>query len=82
MSELSPELLGKAREAKDSEELLKLAKENGYELSVEDSEKYFALLNPTEGAIQDNELEAVSGGCNDGSCNVNCGTLNINSPNN
>lgn len=75
MVELNDGLLLIAKEAKTVEELQSLAEENGYTLSYEDASHYFQVLNPSEGDISDDELEAVAGGCNDGSCNANCGVL-------
>ena len=61
MKNLTPELIAKAKAAKSREELLALAKENGIELTEEEAKKYFEQLN-TNGAVSDDELEAVSGG--------------------
>lgn len=59
--ELSKELLEKAKAAKSAEELLKLAKENGVELTNEESAAYFAQLNKS-GELSDEELDNVAGG--------------------
>jgi len=59
--ELTKELLAKAKEAKTAEELLALAKENGIELTQEQSEEYFAKLHQT-GELADEELDNVAGG--------------------
>lgn len=77
MVELNESLLKLAKEAKSVEELQMIAKENGYSLTDEDAKHYFQVLNPSEGDLSDEELEAVAGGCNDGSCNANCGTLSV-----
>ena len=52
----------KAKTAKSAEELIALAKENGLELTEEEAKNYFAELNK-EGALADDELDNVSGGC-------------------
>lgn len=52
----------KAKTAKSAEELTAIAKENGVELTEEESAKFFAELH-REGEIADEELDNVSGGC-------------------
>lgn len=79
MVEMSNAMLEKAKKAESAEELQKLALAEGYALTPEAAKGYYAKLHPSEGAIAEDELDAVAGGCNDGSCNVNCGTLSINS---
>ena len=59
--ELTKELLAKAKEAQTAEELLALAKENGMELTKEQSEEYFTKLHHT-GELADEELDNVAGG--------------------
>ena len=59
--EFNTELLEKAKEAKSTEELLTLAKENGVELTKEETEAYFAQMNKS-GELSDEELDNVSGG--------------------
>ena len=60
--ELNKELFAKAKEAKTPEELLTLAKENGIEMSAEESQKIFAQLHSQRGELADEELDNVSGG--------------------
>ena len=55
------EQIAKAKQAKTVEELLAIAKENGFELTEEQAKKYFAELNK-QGELSDEELEAVAGG--------------------
>ena len=55
------ELLEKAKEAKSAEELMLLAKENGMELTKEETEAYFAQMNKS-GELSDEELDNVAGG--------------------
>ena len=61
--EMSKELITKAKEAKNPEELMALAKENGIELTEESAAAYFDRLNPKAGELSDSELDNVSGGC-------------------
>ena len=61
MKNLTPELIAKAKAAKSAEELLDLAKENKVELTEEEAKTYFAQLN-ANGALSDDELDAVAGG--------------------
>ena len=61
MQNFTPELIAKAKAAKSAEELLEVAKSNGIELTAEEANTYFEQLN-TNGAVSDDELEAVSGG--------------------
>ncbi len=66
--ELNEKLLEKAKNAKSAEELFKLAKENGIELTNEEAKTYFAKLNAKEGELADDELDNVAGG-------RKCGTI-------
>ena len=61
MKNLTPELIVKAKAAKSAEELLALAKANNVELTEEDAKTYFEQLN-ANGAVSDDELDAVAGG--------------------
>ena len=61
MKNVTPELIAKARTAKSAEELLELAKANNVELTAEEAKTYFEQLN-ANGAVSDDELNAVSGG--------------------
>ena len=60
--ELDKELLAKAKEAKNPEELITLAKEKGTELTAESAKMYFDLLHPKTGELSDDELDNVAGG--------------------
>ncbi len=60
-NKLTPELLEKARTAGSPEELAALARENGYELTEESADEYFARLNKG-GELSDDELDNVAGG--------------------
>lgn len=54
----------KAQQAKSAEELLAIAKENGFEMTSEQAKQYFAELNK-QGELTDDELVAVAGGNKD-----------------
>ena len=62
MKNLTPELIAKAKAAKSAEELFELAKANNVELTEEEAKTYFEQLN-ANGAVSDDELELVAGGC-------------------
>ncbi len=64
--EMNKELLAKAKEAKNPDELMSLAKENGIELTEESAKAYFNKLHPKTGELSDSELDNVSGGCGGG----------------
>ena len=51
-----------AKQAKTAEELMELAKENGIELTEEEARSLFSRCHRT-GALSDEELNNVSGGC-------------------
>ena len=61
MKNLTPELIAKAKAAKSAEELFELAKANNVELTEEEAKTYFEQLN-ANGAVSDDELDAVAGG--------------------
>ena len=67
-NKLTPELLEKAKLTKSPEELITLAKEIGAEMTLEEANTYFAMLNPKTGELADDELEDVAGG-------RKCGTI-------
>ena len=69
---MNNELIAKAKQAKNPEELLALAKENGVELTEESAKSYFNQLNPKTGELADDELDNVAGG----GCQSNNGRLN------
>ncbi len=56
------EMLEKAKMAKSPEELIRLAKGNGFDLTEEEADTYFAHLNPKSGELEDDELDDVAGG--------------------
>ena len=69
--ELNEKLLEKAKDAKNAEELVAIAKENGIELTAEEAKSYFAKLNSKTGELNDDELDNVAGG-------RKCGTIYYN----
>ncbi|MBQ3507357.1 MAG: Nif11-like leader peptide family RiPP precursor [Clostridia bacterium] len=62
MTNLTPEMIAKAKNTKTSEELIALAKENGIEMTEEEAKTFFAQLNPPSGELSDDELADVAGG--------------------
>ena len=59
--EYTPEMIKTAKRAESAEALLALAKKNGYEMTTEEAEAYFARMHKS-GELSDEELENVSGG--------------------
>ena len=62
MKNLNSELMRKAKAAKSAEEMLKIAKANGVEMTEDEAVTYFAQLNPTSGELNDDDLDNVAGG--------------------
>ena len=62
---ISKELIEKAKTAKSAEELLAMAKAEGFELPEGEAKTVFSKLNKT-GELSDEELNNVSGGCGSG----------------
>lgn len=60
----SNELIEKAKTAKSAEELFAMAKAENIEMTAEEAAKYFAELHKT-GELSDDELDNVSGGCDE-----------------
>lgn len=67
MININAEMVKKAKTAKSADELLKIAKENGINLTFDEANTYFAQLNSTSDELSDDELVNVSGGCNNSS---------------
>ena len=65
MKNLTPEMIEKAKAAKNTDELLEIAKENNVEMSADEAATYFAQLNPKSGEINDDDLDSVAGGACD-----------------
>ena len=75
--ELTKEMVKKALRCKDADELLALAKSEGYEMTREEAEAYMAEIDDFQ--LDDEALKAVAGGVKtcymvDG-CAFKCGTL-------
>ena len=68
---MEKDLLEKAKQAKNPEELMSLAKENGIEMTEESAKAYFEQLHPKTGELADDELDNVAGG----GCQQNNGHL-------
>ena len=62
MKNLTPEMIEKAKSAKNAEELLAMAKANGVDMTKEEAETCFAQLNPQSAALDDDLLDGVAGG--------------------
>lgn len=60
---MNTEIIMKAKEAKSAEELVKIARENGLELSQSGAEQLFGELHRPSGELSDSELESAVGGC-------------------
>ena len=67
MININAEMIKKAKTAKSADELLKIAKENGINLTFDEANTYFAQLSSTSDELSDDELVNVSGGCNNSS---------------
>lgn len=59
---MNEEILQKAKKAESAEELIKIAKESGYELSEKKAQEYFERLN-SDKELTESELSAAAGGC-------------------
>ena len=70
-NELTKEMFEKAMKCETAEELIALAKTNGYELTKEEADAYLAELDDFELDVED--LKNVAGG--DMYCNGNCTIL-------
>ena len=62
MKNLTPEIIEKAKAAASADELIAIAKENGLEITSEEAKTFFEQLN-ANGAVADEELDLVAGGC-------------------
>ena len=75
--ELTKEMVQQALKCKDADELLSLAKSQGYEMTREEAEAYMAEIDDFQ--LDDEAMKEVAGGFNtcymvDG-CAFKCGTL-------
>ena len=70
---MEKELILKAKKAENPEELARIAKENGTELTDEEAKAYFAQLHPKATELADDELDNVAGG----GCQAKDGRLDL-----
>lgn len=61
MKNLTPEIIEKAKAARNAEELCEIIKANNIEFTEEETKSYFEQINEN-GAVSDDELGAVAGG--------------------
>ena len=66
VNELTKEQIEKALACKDAEELMRIAKADGYEMTVEEAEAYIAELSDFE--LDDETLSKAAGGACDDDC--------------
>ena len=59
-NEITKEMLEKAMQCKDAEELMALAKSGGYEITKEEAEAYLEEISDIE--LDDEQLQKVAGG--------------------
>lgn len=59
------EQITEAKKCKTVEELIAHSKEAGHELKEEKAKALFAQMHPNNSEVSDDELENVSGGCNE-----------------
>ncbi len=62
MTELTKELIEKAKLAQTAEELVTLAKAENMDLSLEQATEYMETLHPPMGELKDDDLDNVAGG--------------------
>ena len=66
MANFTTEIVKKAKAAKSAEELHKLAKAEGMDITADEAKSYFSQLNSESAELADDELKVVSGGgCGD-----------------
>ena len=73
---MNKELVTKAKEAKNTAELIALGKENGIDLTEENAQTLYDYLHPKTGELSDEELDNVAGGgcyADDGNLKTTCG---------
>ena len=62
MTRFSPELIQMAKKAKNAEELLALAQEQGIPMTADEADAYIEQLHPKSGKLDDDDLDMVAGG--------------------
>ena len=68
-NELTKEMIEKALQCKTADELMTLAKAEGYDITKEEAEAYFAEISDAE--LDSEKLKKIAGGC--WNCLANCG---------
>ena len=63
LGEKKEELVKKATQCKNEEEMLALAKEYGVALDKDSAAELFASMQIKPGKLSDDELDSVAGGC-------------------
>ena len=59
-NELTKEMLAKAMQCKTADELMELAKEEGYDITKDEAEEYFVELSDVE--LDSEKLKNIAGG--------------------
>ena len=62
MTHFDEEAIAKAKQAKNVEDLLTLAKESGVEMTAEQAQEYYTQFHPKSGELADDQLDNVAGG--------------------
>ena len=62
MENIKNEIIEKLKTSKSPEELLEIMKEEGFELTAEESNLYYNYVSAQSGELSDDELDNVSGG--------------------
>ena len=74
-NELTKEMVAKAMKCKDADELIALAKTDGYEITKEEAEVYMAELADVE--LDEEVLQKVAGGKCWDNYHVDCGSVYV-----
>jgi len=67
----SPEQLNAVLACKTTDELIALAKQNGFELTEEKAKEYLAQIAETDVSLSDEEMKNIAGGACPGYCLYN-----------
>ena len=70
-NEITKEMLEKAMQCKDANDLMNLAKANGFDITKEEAEAYLAELDDQE--LDSEQLKLVAGGGEYVRCLADCG---------
>lgn len=60
--EINDTVIAQAKESKNADELLAMARENGIELTEDEAKTYYSRLHSTSCELSDEELDNVAGG--------------------